>query len=101
MTSKEIPDEELLAAQIRYYEARAPTYEQLYFLRGDHAVADEAFIRAWRRRPQRSSGSSRASMWAGPCWSSHAGTVCGPASWLSGPRTHRDRLVQAHGRAEP
>lgn len=49
MTSAEIPDEELLAAQIRYYEARAPIYEQLYFLRGDHAVADEAFIRTWRR----------------------------------------------------
>jgi demethylmenaquinone methyltransferase/2-methoxy-6-polyprenyl-1,4-benzoquinol methylase len=41
-------DEELLADQIRYYEARAPVYEQLYFLRGTHATEDEAFARSWR-----------------------------------------------------
>jgi SAM-dependent methyltransferase len=44
-----VSDDELLAGQIRYYDARAPIYEQLYFLRGNHAVDDETFVRAWRR----------------------------------------------------
>ena len=35
-----VSDDELLAGQIRYYDARAPIYEQLYFLRGNHAVDD-------------------------------------------------------------
>lgn len=49
MTQGRPSDEQLLADQIRYYEARAPIYEQLYFLRGDHAAADESFVRSWRR----------------------------------------------------
>jgi len=42
-------DERLLAEQIRYYEERAPIYEQLYFLRGRYEVEDPAVAAIWRR----------------------------------------------------
>jgi demethylmenaquinone methyltransferase/2-methoxy-6-polyprenyl-1,4-benzoquinol methylase len=42
-------DERLLAEQIRYYEERAPIYEQLYFLQGRYAVEDPAVAATWRR----------------------------------------------------
>jgi SAM-dependent methyltransferase len=42
-------DEDLVSAQIRYYEARAPVYEQLYFRQGSYAVDDEASNRSWER----------------------------------------------------
>ena len=42
-------DEHLLAEQIRYYEERAPIYEQLYFLQGRYAVEDPAVAATWRR----------------------------------------------------
>ena len=41
-------DEELLAEQIRYYDRRAPVYEQLYFLQGPHAAGDPEEQRTWR-----------------------------------------------------
>ncbi|HJX08529.1 MAG TPA: class I SAM-dependent methyltransferase [Actinomycetota bacterium] len=43
------PDADLLAEQIRYYEARAPIYEQLYFRQGAYAVDDDASTRNWGR----------------------------------------------------
>jgi demethylmenaquinone methyltransferase/2-methoxy-6-polyprenyl-1,4-benzoquinol methylase len=43
------PDADLLSQQIRYYEARAPIYEQLYFRQGRYAVDDEAWTRNWER----------------------------------------------------
>jgi SAM-dependent methyltransferase len=42
-------DARLLEEQIRYYEARAPIYEQLYFRQGDYAVDDAAWTRNWNR----------------------------------------------------
>ena len=42
-------DERLLAEQIRYYEERAPIYEQLYFLQGRYEVEDPALAATWRR----------------------------------------------------
>jgi SAM-dependent methyltransferase len=46
-------DEALLADQIRYYDERAPIYEQLYFLQGRYAVGDADAARAWRRETER------------------------------------------------
>jgi SAM-dependent methyltransferase len=42
-------DDGLLSEQIRYYEARAPIYEQLYFRQGRYAVDDDAWTRNWER----------------------------------------------------
>lgn len=42
-------DADLLSEQIRYYEARAPIYEQLYFRQGRYAVDDEPWTRNWER----------------------------------------------------
>ena len=42
-------DADLLSEQIRYYEARAPIYEQLYLRQGRYAVDDEAWTRNWER----------------------------------------------------
>lgn len=47
--SADASDERLLAEQIRYYEERAPIYEQLYFLQGRYAVEDPAVAATWRR----------------------------------------------------
>jgi SAM-dependent methyltransferase len=44
-----LDDDELIAEQIRYYDERAATYEQLYFRRGRYAVEDPAFAAGWRR----------------------------------------------------
>ena len=41
------PHADLLSEQIRYYEARAPIYEQLYFRQGRYAVDNEAWTRNW------------------------------------------------------
>ena len=48
MTERDV-DAELLSEQIRYYEARAPIYEQLYFRQGRYAVDDDAWTRNWER----------------------------------------------------
>jgi SAM-dependent methyltransferase len=42
-------DDDLLAEQIRYYEDRAPIYEQLYFREGAYAVDDAAWTANWAR----------------------------------------------------
>jgi SAM-dependent methyltransferase len=42
-------DDDLLAEQIRYYEDRAPIYEQLYFRTGAYAVDDPAWTANWAR----------------------------------------------------
>jgi SAM-dependent methyltransferase len=52
------PDADLLSEQIRYYEARAPIYEQLYFRQGAYAVDDEASTRNWERETGELEGSS-------------------------------------------
>jgi SAM-dependent methyltransferase len=49
MSAGRDPDADLLSEQIRYYEARAPIYEQLYFRQGRYAVDDEAWTRNWER----------------------------------------------------
>ena len=42
-------DAELLAEQQRYYEARAPIYDQLYLRQGRYVVDDEAWTANWHR----------------------------------------------------
>ena len=42
-------DTELLAEQQRYYEARAPIYDQLYLRQGRYAVDDAAWTANWHR----------------------------------------------------
>jgi SAM-dependent methyltransferase len=42
-------DTELLAEQQRYYEARAPIYDQLYLRQGRYAVDDAAWMSNWHR----------------------------------------------------
>jgi ubiquinone/menaquinone biosynthesis C-methylase UbiE len=42
-------DDELLTEQIRYYDERAPTYEQLYFRQGRYAVDDPDLNQRWDR----------------------------------------------------
>ena len=42
-------DDALIAAQIRYYDQRAPIYEQLYFLQGRYALDDPVAEAGWRR----------------------------------------------------
>ena len=42
-------DTELLAEQQRYYEARAPIYDQLYLRQGRYAVDDASWTANWHR----------------------------------------------------
>jgi len=44
-----ISDEQLIAEQVRYYDQRAPIYEQLYFLQGRYSVDDSIFAEGWHR----------------------------------------------------
>ncbi|MGZ8601399.1 MAG: class I SAM-dependent methyltransferase [Actinomycetota bacterium] len=42
-------DDAMLAEQIRYYDERAPVYEQLYLRQGPYALEDSTFAEGWRR----------------------------------------------------
>ncbi|MEP6972937.1 MAG: class I SAM-dependent methyltransferase [Actinomycetota bacterium] len=48
-----VTDDRLLAEQVRYYDERAPIYEQLYFLQGRYAVADPVVAENWHRETAR------------------------------------------------
>ncbi len=49
MSGRSPTDDELLAEQIRYYEERAPIYEQLYFRQGRYTVDDPQLNERWDR----------------------------------------------------
>jgi SAM-dependent methyltransferase len=43
-----IDDDALLAEQKRYYDERAPIYDQVYLRQGEHGSKDPAFLARWR-----------------------------------------------------
>ncbi len=70
-------DADLLSEQIRYYEARAPIYEQLYFRQGAYAVDDEAWTRNWERE----TGELEAFVASLPAEGSVLELACGNGLW--------------------
>jgi SAM-dependent methyltransferase len=81
------PDADLLSEQIRYYEARAPIYEQLYFRQGAYAVDDAAWTRNWERE----TGELEAFVSSLPADGSVLELACGNGLWTRflAPRTAR------------
>ena len=89
------PDEDalLLSEQIRYYEARAPIYEHLYFRQGSYAVDDEAWTRNWERE----TGELEGFVQALPAEGSVLELACGNGLWTRflAPRASRMVAVDA------
>ena len=79
-------DERLLAEQIRYYEERAPIYEQLYFLQGRYAVEDPAVAATWHRETATLEGFVEGLDASGASSSSPVATACGRDSSHHGRR---------------
>ncbi|HEX3298514.1 MAG TPA: class I SAM-dependent methyltransferase [Actinomycetota bacterium] len=71
------PDADLLSEQIRYYEARAPIYEQLYFRQGAYAIDDDAWTRNWARE----TGELEAFVTSLPTEGSVLELACGNGLW--------------------
>ena len=71
------PDADLLSEQIRYYEARAPIYEQLYFRQGSYAVDNEAWTQNWERE----TGELEAFVGSLPSAGSVLELACGNGLW--------------------
>src|SRR5262249_5952349 len=82
-------DADLLSEQIRYYEARAPIYEQLYFRQGRYAVDDEAWTRNWERE----TGGLEAFVAALPADASVRELACGNGLWTRSLAPRASRMV--------
>src|SRR5262245_4304421 len=82
-------DADLLSEQIRYYEARAPIYEQLYFRQGRYAVDDEGWTRNWERE----TGELEGFVEALPADGSVLELACGNGLWTRFLAPRASRLV--------
>jgi len=83
------PDADLLSEQIRYYEARAPVYEQLYFRQGAYAIEDEAWTRNWERE----TGALERFVFSLPAEASVLELACGNGLWTRFLAPRAERLV--------
>jgi len=87
------PDADLLSEQIRYYEARASIYEQLYFRQGTYAVDNEAWTQNWEHE----TGELEAFVGSLPADGSVLELACGNGLWTRflAPRAERVVAVDA------
>jgi demethylmenaquinone methyltransferase/2-methoxy-6-polyprenyl-1,4-benzoquinol methylase len=89
-------DDDLLTDQIRYYDDRAPIYEQLYFREGAYAVDDPAWTVNWERE----TGELETFVRALPASTSVLELACGNGLWTRflAPRATRIVAVDASAR---